>query len=242
MLALKIIGIIFIVLFLINSISIGADIGYENEEFKLSAKCCGVLLQILPKDESKKKPENTDEKKKKKKKDKKPKDTKPENETESKGAETKDKKKKFDFNVDELLELLKVVVKGLGSFFRKFKVDRFLLDYTGGGSDPYAAAQTFNYVNAALSVLYPICKKRYAVKDSYVHTDLDFTLEKMKIDFGIAFSIRIGQIFGFVFRVAFGALRVLIKNKIRLFREKRAAKKEEKSGSTVNDSIERIET
>ena len=71
MLALKIIGIIAAVIALIMLIPIGADIGYESGVFSLSAKVCGVLLQLFPKppeDENAQKKEDKPKNNKKSKK------------------------------------------------------------------------------------------------------------------------------------------------------------------------------
>lgn len=70
MVALIILGAIALVITLIMLVPVGADVGYESGELRLSAKVCGMLLQLLPKppaDESK------PPKKKKPKKEKKPK-------------------------------------------------------------------------------------------------------------------------------------------------------------------------
>ena len=64
MLALKIIGVIAAIIALIMLIPIGADIAYEGGQFGLSAKVCGVLLQLFPrpeKDESAPKKEKKQE-------------------------------------------------------------------------------------------------------------------------------------------------------------------------------------
>lgn len=210
LIALIILGIIAVIIALIMLIPIGADVAYEGGELRLSAKIAGVLLQLLPKepeDESKPKEE------KKPKKEKKPK--------ESESGEAKPKKKlSLDFTFDEIMALLKKVLGAFGKFGRKFRVDRFLLDYTAAGDDPYQTAVVFGQVNAALNILAPICSQRFDVDDLYVHTDVDFTAEKTKLDFGIALTVRIGAIFHMVFSILFGALGILIKNKFRHFKEK----------------------
>lgn len=211
MLALKIIGIIVAIIVLIMLIPIGADISYIDKQFGLSAKVCGVLLQLFPKQEI---DETAPQKEKKPKKEKKKK-------PEPTEGEPKPKKKlSLSFSKDEILSLVKKVLKRFGRFGRKFKVDRFLLHYMAAGDDPYDTAVTFGYVNAALSSLAPLCRERFDVKDCDVWTDIDFTREKMEIDFAVAFSIRIGAIFGLIFGIAFSALGVLIKNKCRLLIEK----------------------
>lgn len=217
MVGLIILGIIIAIIALIMLVPVGADVGYEDGEFHLSAKICGMLLQLLPKkpqDESKPKKE----KKPKKKKEKPAKPKKP----------PKEKKRRLDFNRDELLELVKAVLKGVGKF-GKVTVDRFCLHYTAGGDDPYSTAITYNYVNAALSSLAPLCREKFIVKESDVQTEVDFAAEKTKIDFGLCIVIRIGQIFRMAFAVLFGALRILIKNKFRLMTEKFRARKEVKT-------------
>ncbi len=219
MVGLIILGIIVAIIAVILLVPVGADIGYENGEMRLSAKVCGMLLQLLPKkppDETKPKKE----KKPKKKKEKKAPDP---------NKPPKEKKKlKLEFNLDEILGLVKAVLRGFGKF-GKVQVDRFMLHYTAGGGDPYATAMTYNYVNAALSSLAPICREKFNVKSSDVWTDVDFSLEKMKVDFGLCIVIRLGQVFRMAFAILFGALGILIKNKFRLTVEKFKRRKEEKA-------------
>jgi hypothetical protein len=214
LLALKILAVIAVIIFLIMMIPIGADIGYENGQLSLSAKVCGVFLQLLPKSEEKKK-----EKKKKPGKEKEEKPEEPPAEEEKEKGGKKKKKLNLDFTFDEIMDLLKKVFRGLGKLFR-IKVDRFLLHYTAAGDDPYKTALFFGKVNAALNTLAPICRKRFACRDTDVWTDISFTEEKMGLDFGLGFSIRIGQIFGALNTILFGALGILIRHKMRKVGEK----------------------
>ena len=223
MVALIILGIIVAIIVLIMLVPVGADVGYENEQLHLSAKVCGMLLQLFPKPP---RDETKPPKEKKPKKPKKQKPPKPEGETKP--------KKKLSFNREELLGLVKSVLRGMGRFGRKLSVDRFVLHYTAGGKDPYDTAMTLAYVNAALSSLAPICRKRFNVKDADVWTNVDFTKDSMSLDFAFAMTIRIGQIFGVIFSIAFGALGIIIKNKLRLAREKRQMKKDGTAQQVVN--------
>ena len=185
---LAVIAIIIIILILL--ISVGVDVAYENNVFRLCATLCGIKVQLLPKDENApKKP-----KKEKKKKKEEP----PAEET----TEEKPKKKlNIPFNFDEIIELLKKVLGRFGGLFGKFKVNRFKFDLTVGGDDPFKAAQLFGYVNAGISALYPVCRKKFKVRDNYVKTDIDFSAPKHKIEFALAFSIRIGQVLGTIFSI-----------------------------------------
>ena len=207
---LIVLGVIIGIIALIMLIPVGADVGYENGELSLSAKVCGIMLKLLPR-----KPADGSEPKKEKKpqKEKKPKEAGPEQTPKPR------KKLNLQLNMDEILALVKAVLRGFGKF-GKLTVDRFMLHYVAAGSDPYATAMTYNYVNAALSSLAPICAERFIVKDCDVWTNIDFTEEKTRIDFGLCVVIRIGQVFRMVFAIIFGVLWILIKNKFRLLKEK----------------------
>ena len=214
MVALIILGIIALIITIIMLVPIGADIAYEGGELRVSAKAAGVLFQIFPKNpEDESKPH----------KEKKPKKGKKTEKTEN-GEKKPGKKINLDFTFDEIMTLLKKVLNGFEILGKKFRVDRFLLDYTAAGDDPYQTAVVFGNINAALNILAPICAQRFDVNDLYVHTDVDFTSEKTVLDFGIALTIRIGAIFRMVFVILFGALGVLIRNKLRHIKEKLARK------------------
>lgn len=224
MVGLIIWGVIIGIIVLILVIPIGADINYEGGELRVSAKLWKFLIKLLPKE-----PSDTDaqpkEKKPKKIKKKKPKE-KPEGEPQPK------KKMQLSFTFDEIVALLKKLFKGLGTIFT-IHVDRFMLHYVAAGDDPYNTAMTYGYVNAALSALAPICAKKYKCRDTDVWTDVNFNAEEMQLDVGIAVTIRLGQILHGVNIILFGALGILIKNKLRLFTERLRAKKNTVDDDTV---------
>ena len=217
-----ILGIIVGIIVLILVVPIGADINYEGGELRVSAKLWKLLINVFPKE-----PTDPDappkEKKPKRIKKKKPKEP-------EEGEPAPKKKLKLDFTFDEIMALLKKLFKGLGTILT-IHVDRFMLHYVAAGDDPYDTAVTYNYVNAALSTLAPICAKKYRCRDTDVWTDIDFTSEQMQLDVGIAVTIRLGQILHGVNIILFGALGILIKNKMRLFSERLRAKKDK----TVDD-------
>ncbi len=223
-----ILGLILAILLVVLFVPIGADVAYVGGEFSLAARMDGFTIQLIPKKtkhETEEKP-----KKRKPKKEKKPKKPKTE-------AEEKPKKKKFDFTLEEIFELIKKVLNGLGKF-GKLTVRKFMLHYTAAGSDPYNTAMTYNYVNAGLCSLAPLCAQKFHVTgDVDVWTDIDFAAEKMMVDAALSITLRIAQLVHVGLAVAFGALVILLKNKRRLRREARALKKQQ-----TNDDLNNINT
>ena len=210
-----ILGVIVGIIVLIMLIPIGADLRYEDEVIRISAKIAWIRLQLLPR--PKRKPKEDKPKKEKVKKEKKPKEDKPKEE------KPKKEKKGLPFNAEEILEILKAVLNSFGRFGRKFKVDRFVLHWIAPDWDPYTTARIFAVVNAAMSQLAPICSERFHCRDTSVWTDLDFTRENMFLEFGLTFTIRIGQIVGTGLSTGFAVLKILLKSKSR---RKREAKEE----------------
>lgn len=196
-------------------IPIGADIRYEEGVVRLSAKAAGMKLQLIPKPRKSKQAEQAEKPKKEKKKKEKPaKDEKP---SEKSGK----KRRSIQLNFDEILDLLKTVLKGFGRFGRKFKVSRFVLHWIAAGWEPYTTARTFSIVNSALSQLAPICSERFQCRDSSVWTDIDFVRDEMFLEFGLTFTIRIGQIIATGLSIGFGVLKILLSSKRRVKQEAR---------------------
>lgn len=221
-----ILGVILGLLLLILLLPVGVDLGYEGGSFHLSAKAGPILIQLFPKKEKKPKEPKNEKKKKKKKK---------EEPAEEKEKEPK-KKRSLPFNRDELLDLVRTVLKGIGKFGRAWHVDRFVLHYVAAGSDPYDTAMTYGWVNAALSSLAPICSRRFRVKDCSVWTDVDFAADKLFLELGLAMTITLWRIFGVINCIAFGALKILIRSKRRRKKEAKALKKAEKAAKTASET------
>ena len=194
---------------LIMLIPIGADLRYEDEVIRVSAKAAGIKIQLIPKKKREPKPEKPEEK------------PKPEPEPKEEKPKKAKKKRSLSFNAEEILDLLKLVLKSFGRFGRKFRVERFVLHWTAAGSDPYLVARTFSVVNAGLSQLAPICTERFHCRDSSVWTDIDFVSDRMFFEFGLTMTIRIGQIVGTGLRIAAGALMILLRSKRRVKREEK---------------------
>ena len=195
-----------LVILLLCQIRVGVDISFLRQKLAVSVKFCGLLLQIYPRKaprtpkSKEKKPEAAG----KPEKEKKPKKAKPKKEKTGPG---------IMISSEEVIELLKKVLKGLGRFFNGFHVDRFLLHWTAAGKDPYDTARLFAAVNAVLSSLAPYCAERFRCRNTDVRTDINFTASEMQLDFGIAVVLRIGAAFDMLFTILFGVIGILIRNR-----------------------------
>ena len=76
-----------------------------------------------------------------------------------------------------------------------------------------------------LCVLAPLCAGCFRVRgDTDVRTDIDFTSDKMSIDFELSITLRLIQALHALLAVAVGALGVLIRSKRRQRREAKLLK------------------
>lgn len=210
------VGLVVLIIAVVLLVPIGADVAYIDEKFRLALRVDGFAIQLLPKKEKKDEEKKEEEKPKKEKEKKEPEEKKPEEEK---------KPRKFNFTKEELLELAKKAIKGLGKF-GKFTVRKFMLHFTAAGQDPYNTVMFYNYVNGALCILAPICRKHLDVKDNVdVWTNVDFTTDKIQLDTELSVTLRLIQVVRAALAVAVGVIGVLIKNKRRLKKEEKLAKK-----------------
>ena len=215
---LSVIGLVILLILLVSLVRVGIDAEYIG----------GNLIEVYPNSPLLEKLKNRHKKEKPKEEAPPPAETQP--------KEEKPKKRlNLNFSRDEMLALAKKALHGVGHILT-IRVDRFMLHYTAAGDDPYDTALIYGYVNGALSSLAPLCRKKFKVRDADVRTDVDFTADSMSVDFVIAVTMRIGQIFEGLFIIAFGALGIIIKNKRRLAREERAG-----GTDTNGEEIKQIE-
>ncbi len=210
------VGLVVLIIAVVLLVPIGADVAYIDEKFRLALRVDGFAIQLLPKKAKKDEEKKEEEKPKKEKEKKEPEEKKPEEEK---------KPRKFNFTKEELLELAKKAIKGLGKF-GKFTVRKFMLHFTAAGQDPYNTVMFYNYVNGALCILAPICRKHLDVKDNVdVWTNVNFTTDKIQLDTELSVTLRLIQVVRAALTVAVGVIGVLIKNKRRLKKEEKLAKK-----------------
>ena len=220
----SILALLALLLLILLFVPVGVHVKYAEAGFCLSAKISRFEFKLLPR-ENKEKPDTL---KPTEKKEAKPEKEKPVKE-----------KKSFPFNFEELLALAKKAIRSLGKF-GKLTVHKFMLHYIAAGDDPYKTAVSYNYVNAALSSLAPVCVQCFRVKDDVdVWTNVDFTREKMLIEAEASVTLRLIQLLHVALVFAFSALGIFIKNRLRLRREKRDKIKANKSLTAANNTEEK---
>lgn len=205
-------------------IPVGFDAGFEHDALHVSAKVMGIQLQLFPREKGEEK----------KPKEEKPKEEKPPQEKKEEKPKEQKKGLPLGLSIQELLEIVKAVLRGLGRFGHKMKVDRFRLIFVASEPDPYYTALTYGTVNEVLSMLAPLCKKAFTCRDCEVRTGVDFLGNRMQLEFGLGMSIRIGQILGVVFGIGFAAVKVVLKSKLR---QKKEAKLHPPAGPKPEESV-----
>lgn len=231
--ALSIFALVLLALLVILFVPVGADVSYVSSEFSLALRVGFYSHKLLPKKKVSEEPaeEKTDATEAKPKKEKK---------KESSGGDNI--LKKLELSFDEIIEIIKKALKGV-SKFGKLTVHEFMLHYIAAGKDPYSTAMTYNYVNAALSALAPSAAKVFKVSgDVDVWTDIDFTREKMLADVRLSITLKLVQVLHVALVAGFGVLGVLIKNRIRVARKRRADKKQNKNTEINIQTEERMDS
>lgn len=238
---LIVIGIIALIIAGIMAIRATVYIDYRDE-VRLTVSVAGLKIKILPKKEpapvniddyspkkfkkmlaKKKKKEEKLALKKKKKDEKKQakKLAKKEAKKKAKEQEKLDRKAgKPKKEKRSLVENISLVTHIVGIFFRRFakhfriKVARLNIIIATGDAATTAitygvAVQGVEYI---LALLDKVTNVKYK-KDAEVYVGVDYLTDKTQVDVSLAFSLRVWHLFDILFRVAFGAVAKLVKQK-----------------------------
>ena len=175
MTALIVLGVLTLVLLLIGLTPVGVNASYREGVFRLNAKVWAFRIAVLPR----------------KKKGEGEKSPKPKTEKKPKAGKEKPKKK---WTPEEILGLVKLVLRALGRFGRRLRVELLMFHYRVAGGDPFDAAMRYGYITAALGGVTPLLDRAAAVKKQDLGVEIDFLAEKPVIEGGLTLTIRIGRI------------------------------------------------
>ncbi|WP_251446453.1 DUF2953 domain-containing protein [Vermiculatibacterium agrestimuris] len=203
MTALKILLAILLLFFLLGWIRVGGGVEYAQEGLLVRVRVGALWLQVFPI--------------KREKKGKKSQKVKPKKEPEEPEA-------KKGGTLGMIKDLLPIACEAAGELKERIRIDKLLLDFVFGGSDPANTAMIFGYSNAAIGMLLPLFEHNFNVKERRVRTAMDFTAKEPIVYIYAAFSARIGQLVSFALRFGWKFLKIYLRNKNRQKVQKNAKK------------------
>lgn len=187
MTALKIIGILLLIFFLIGLLRIGAVISF-GEETIVKLRIGLLRLTLLPR------------KKKKPKKQKTPKKDLPED---SKG---KKQRKLPKLTVEDIFDLISAVFDSLSGTLRsvckRLRIDPMELTVIFGGTDPAEIAQAYGIANAFVWTLMPRAEEAFFLPNPAIHLRMDYEAEMTRCEGTVGVSVRICDIIAIVVALA----------------------------------------
>lgn len=235
--------ILLILLLIILLTPVGIHGRYNDESYLMAARVLFFDIKLISSDEEEEDEKKVKKIKKEKKKEsdiekelvksemtnteKKPDDDKIQNDELSDGAKEtgKKSKRKFDFELNEIIDLFFLALDTLGKFKRKLIVNKFKFHFISASDDPYETVLYFSLAGMILETLKSFSKKSCILCSVDIDTGMDFEANEPLIDLDIIVSINLIRV-----------LAVLISAGIGLLKIRKAYKKTEKNKNegTIN--------
>ncbi len=214
MTALKVIGVILLIVFLIGLIRVGAVVRF-GEELGLTLLIGPFRIALLPAKEKKAAERGKTEQQDKKKDRSLPKLTR-----------------------DEWKDLIKIALAALKEMARRackrLRIDPLEILVVFGGEDPADIAQSYGYASAAMWGVMPHLEDLFHIPDPSLHLRMDYDAKKTRAEGTVGLSLRIWD--GLV--IAFALLGPMLK----WYRRFRKAHKNDRSAETAAKETENRET
>ena len=192
---LKVLLVIFLILFLIGRIRLGGMVEYSVQGLLVKLRMGAVWVQFYPR---KKKAEKSPPKKKKKK-------------------PVKEKEEEAEHKTGGTFALVKrylpLVGEAAGGMKKRITIDRLYIDFTAAAQDAAGTAMAFGYANVAIGMLWPVFEQNFVVKDHRFRTNVDFEAQVPTVYLCASLSVRIGQLVSFALRMLWCFLRITFKAK-----------------------------
>lgn len=190
MTALKVIGIILLILLLLASVHVGV-VFHFGDQTTLKLRIGPLRLTILPKKKPKK-----------------------EKQTETADAAPKKSappKKKNKLTPLEIYDLVTAVFSGLRSMAHRagkhLRVDPLEISAVIGGSDPAQVAQRYGAASAAVWSLMPQAEEVLRIPDPAIHLEMDYNAPQTVVFGTVGLSFRISNMIEFTVAAAIPMLR-----------------------------------
>ena len=214
MTALKVIGVILLIVFLIGLIRVGAVVRF-GEELGLTLLIGPFRIALLPAKEKKAAERGKTEQQDKKKDRSLPKLTR-----------------------DEWKDLIKIALAALKEMARRackrLRINPLEILVVFGGEDPADIAQSYGYASAAMWGVMPHLEDLFHIPDPSLHLRMDYDAKKTRAEGTVGLSLRIWD--GLV--IAFALLGPMLK----WYRRFRKAHKNDRSAETAAKETENRET
>lgn len=200
MTALKVLGIVLLLLLALSLVRVGAIVEYGAQGLSVRLRAGPLRFRVFPVKPRKKK-------EKKAAKPKKKKSEKPQAEpAEPAGA---------GGSMALVKRFLPVVAQAAGALKRKIRIDRLYLDVTAAAPDPAAAALAFGGCNALVGMIWPLLEHNFTVKDRRIRTAVDFQRTSPAVYVWASVSLRVGQAVHFSVGLLIRLLRIFMDEKAR---------------------------
>lgn len=219
MTALRVIGVIVLLLLLVALLRVGVVVTF-GERLHVVLRLGPFARTLVPAGE------------------KAPKSRKKTREGGPSGTDTAEKKKRAlpKLSRSELRELIATVLtvlkKLLRHVCRRVRIDPLEGYVTVGGSDPADIAGTYGRLNAAMWSLMPRAEELFRIPDPSLHLRMDYDAEKTRAEGTIGVSIRIGDIVIIAAALAIPLLRWFRRLKKRHINDLSADKSAEQTNHT----------
>ena len=184
---LKVLLIVFAVLYLLIRIRLGGEAEYREGSFSLRLFLGPIKFHILPGDESGKKP---------KKEKKTSKET-------SEQPNPKEKRK-----LPPVGDLLMLALEAAGALKRKIRIDELTLHLTWASEAPADTALGFGKANAALGMIWPLIDHNFHVKKHDLGVAVDFERTSPDIFAHGRLTLTVGQLLSFAVRFGIKFIRL----------------------------------
>lgn len=190
--------IIAALIVLLLTVPFGVHAAYIGGELRLDARLLWFNIPLIPGRERKKRPE------KKRKKER------PAKEEKAAGEEEKERKKKGLPAIDrsELAPLLRLALKTLDRFRKKFTVNRLMIHFIAAAEDPYDAAMMYGYANAAAGIIGGLSERGWDIRSRDIQTAVDFESTEPAVDAEITVTISLGRMLAVLLAAAWGFLKI----------------------------------
>lgn len=200
MTALKVIGIILLLLLLLALLRVGAEVRF-GDALTVKLRIGPLRLTVLPAKE---------------KKPKKEKKAKPQPDSAEEAAPKK-KRTLPKLTLSELRDLISTALSALGAMLRKtckrLRIDPLEVYVTLGGSDPADIAQSYGYASAAMWTLMPQLERLFTIPDPSLHLRMDYSAPKTKAEGCVGLSFRVGDLFAIALALTVPLVKWLLRYK-----------------------------